>query len=136
MPRASGCPARHPWRGDRGSAAVDFVLVAPIVLLLAVGVLQLALALHVRSTLTSAAAEGARAASLAGADPAAGIARTRVLLGDSLAGAVVRDVEGRLVDAGGVRAMVIRIDADLPLIGLLGPRALSVEGRALAEGWT
>lgn len=133
MASASG---RDRWWGERGSATVDFVLVAPIVLLMTVGVLQLGLALHVRATLTSAAAEGARAASLAGADTAAGVARTRMLLDESLVGAVVRDIDGGVVDADGVRAMIIRIDADLPLVGMLGPRALTVEGRALAEGWT
>ncbi len=136
MARIAERAARQARRGDRGSAAVDFVLVAPIVLLLTVGVLQIGLALHVRATLTSAAAEGARAASLAGADAAAGVARTRMLLGESLVGAVVRDIGGGLVDAGGVQAVVIRIDADLPLLGLLGPGALTVEGRALVEGWT
>ena len=48
-------------REDRGSAVVEFALVTPLLLLVALAVLQVTLALHVRSTLTAAAAEGARA---------------------------------------------------------------------------
>ena len=79
-------------RGDRGSAAVEFALVAPLLMVLAIAVVQVALALHVRATLTAAAAEGARAASLAGADPRAGVLRARELLADNVAGSVVREV--------------------------------------------
>jgi hypothetical protein len=32
--------------------------------------------------------------------------------------------------------MVVHVDAELPLAGLLGPATLSVEGRALREGWS
>ncbi|MCX6431346.1 MAG: pilus assembly protein [Actinobacteria bacterium] len=125
---------RFAERGDRGSAVVEFVLVVPLLLVVAVGVLQVALALHVRSTLTSAAAEGARAASLAGADPAAGVRRTRVLLDGSLAGGVVRDVSARRAVVDGLPVVEVRIDATLPLIGLLGPTSMSVEGHAVQEG--
>ncbi|MFZ9988363.1 MAG: TadE/TadG family type IV pilus assembly protein, partial [Candidatus Nanopelagicales bacterium] len=40
---------------------VEFALVTPLLLLVALAVLQVTLALHVRATLTAAAAEGARA---------------------------------------------------------------------------
>lgn len=123
-------------RSDRGSAAVEFVLVAPLVMLLLAALLQLALAMHVRATLVSAAAEGARAAALAGADPQAGVLRARGLVEQTLASSVIRDVSARAGTAGALEVMVVRIDARLPLIGLLGPQALTVEGRALREGWT
>jgi hypothetical protein len=45
-------------RGDGGSAVVEFVVVVPLLLLLVLGVLQVGLALHVRATVTAAAAEG------------------------------------------------------------------------------
>ena len=125
---------RFAERGDHGSAVVEFVLVVPLLLVVAVGVLQVALALHVRSTLTSAAAEGARAASLAGADPAAGVRRTRGLLDGSVAGGVVRDVTARGSVVDGLPVVEVRIDATLPLVGLLGLTAMSVEGHALQEG--
>jgi Flp pilus assembly protein TadG len=131
-----GVAAQCPPRGDRGSAAVEFVLVAPLLMVLAIAVVQLALALHVRATLTAAAAEGARAASLAGADPSAGVVRARELLADNVAGSVVREVTARRTVIDGLPVMVVRIDAAVPLVGLLGPEVLTVEGHALREGWT
>ena len=122
------CPA-----DETGSAVVEFALVTPPLLMLALGVIQLVLALHVRATLTSAAAEGARAAALAGADPLAGVARTRALLEQSVAGAAVDEVSARRTVVDGLPVMAVRIEARLPLAGLLGPAILSVEGHALRE---
>lgn len=123
-------------RGDQGSAAIEFALVAPLLIVLAVAVVQVALALHVRVTLTAAAAEGARAASLAGADPVAGVVRAREVLADNVAGSVVREVSAARAVIDGLPVMVVRIDAAVPLVGLLGPEALTVEGHALQEGWS
>jgi hypothetical protein len=47
-------------RGERGSAVVDFVLVLVVLVPLFLGIVQVALVLHVRNTLTAAASEGAR----------------------------------------------------------------------------
>jgi Flp pilus assembly protein TadG len=121
-------------RSDRGSAVVEFVLVVPLLLALAVGVLQVVLTLHVRSVATAAAAEGARAAALAGADPATAVARVEALLDGSLTGTVVREVSARPTTEGGLALMVVRVDARIPLAGLLVPADLVVEGRALREG--
>jgi hypothetical protein len=122
--------------GDTGSAVVDAVVVLPLLVLVAVAVLQLLLALHVRSTLVAAAAEGARAAALAGADARSGVARTRDLLDDTVPGSVVRSISARPERQDGLDVLAVRIEADLPLIGLLGPTVLVVEGHALREGWT
>lgn len=119
---------------DRGSAVVEFALVAPLLLLLALAVLQVALAMHVRATLTSAAAEGARAAALAGASPLAGVRRTRTLLAENLAGSVVDDVTARRAVVDGLAVMTVRVTAVLPMVGLLGPQMLTVEVHALQEG--
>ena len=119
---------------DRGSAIVEFVLVTPVLLVVLVGVLQVLLALHVRGVLTSAAAEGARAAALAGADPAAGVRRAEELLADTLAEDVDRRIRVRGAVQEGLPVLVLSIDARLPLPGLPAPVELSVEGRALREG--
>ncbi len=119
---------------DCGSAVVEFALVVPLVMAVALAVVQFSLALHVRSTLTSAAGEGARAAALAGADPGAGVRRARHVLTQNVAGSVVRDVTSRRMVIGGRAVMEVSIEADLPLIGLLGPSVLSVTGHALQEG--
>lgn len=118
---------------DRGSAAVDFVLVAPLVLVLGLAVAQLALALHVRSTLASAAAEGARRAALAGATPADGRARLDRLLEGTLADGVVETVGVRAARERGLDVVRVDVQARLPLVGLLGPAVLEVHGHALRE---
>lgn len=118
---------------DRGSAVVEFVLVAPLLLLLALAVVQVALLLHARATLTFAAAEGARAGALAGNDPAAGTRRAMLVLDQNLGDAVIRDVtaERDLVD--GLPVITVHIEVDMPLMGLLGATEMSVEGHALVE---
>lgn len=67
-PRASSPATKRPPRRRRGAAAVEFAIVAPIMLLIAVGMLELGRALSVQQVLTSAAREGAREAILPGAD--------------------------------------------------------------------
>ena len=62
---------------ERGAAVVDFVLVLLVLLPLVLGILQLALVLHVRNTLASAAAEGARHAAVAGSSAPPGRRRCR-----------------------------------------------------------
>ena len=112
---------------------VEFVLVAPLLFGLALAVVQISLALYVRATLVSAAAQGARAAALAGADPGAGVRRVRTLLAESLSASVVRQVTSRRGVVDGLAVMEVRIEADLPLVGLLGPSVLAVSGHALRE---
>lgn len=118
---------------DRGNATVDFALVTPVLLAVVLAVVQLTLFLFVRMTLTSAAAEGARAAALAGASPVAGERRSRELLAGTLAANVVDRVVVRRELQDGLSVLTVDIEAQLPLVGLLGPSALTVSGRALAE---
>ncbi len=120
-------------RSDRGSAAVEFALVAPLVLLVALGVLQLTLALHVRSTLTAAAAEGARAGALAYSNPSFAERRTRAILSDALGGGMATSIDADRTLVGGVPVVRVRIIARLPLVGLMGPTAMTVEGHAMVE---
>lgn len=119
--------------GERGSAAVDFVLVAPVLLLVGLAVLQLTLALYVRTTVTSAAAEGARAAALAGANLEAGARRTRALLGQTMAGDTVRSVSAQREVRDGLLVVTVGVETNLPLVGLLGPTVMHLDGHALAE---
>ncbi len=129
---------RRPTRAgdcrERGSAVADFAMVSGLVAVLFVAVFQLGLALHIRNTLISCAAEGARLGARANADPQDGAARARQLISASLADRYARQVTARVVDAGGVQAVAVEVVAPLPVIGPLGPDAgLRVTGRAFLE---
>jgi hypothetical protein len=96
-------------------------------------VLQVALALHVRATLTSAAAEGARAAALAGADPASGARRARYLLSQNIATSIVTSITARRTSVDGMAVIAVQLDATIPVLGLLRPSGMTVVGHALVE---
>lgn len=118
---------------DRGSAVVEFVVVVPLLLVVAVTVLQVVLALHVRTTLTSAAAEGARVGALAGSSPAAARARVTAVLDGTVSAGSVTEVRARRVVVSGVATMETTVRARLPLVGLLGPETITVRGHAVLE---
>jgi Flp pilus assembly protein TadG len=120
-------------RDDRGSAVLDVAVVAPLLLLVALGVVQVGLAVYVRSTLASAAAEGARVSAVSGGDTAIGVRRTRSALDASIADGVVDSVVARTSVVGGMPVVDVEVHARLPLVGLLGPSVLVVHGHALAE---
>ena len=69
---------------DRGSAVVDFTLTSVLLLFVFLAVFQLGLALHVRNTLVSCAAEGARYGAREGSSPEQGAARARDLISSAL----------------------------------------------------
>ncbi|MEW1955090.1 TadE/TadG family type IV pilus assembly protein [Terrabacter sp. NPDC080008] len=120
---------------ERGSAIAEFVMVAALLLVVAMGVFQLGLALYVRNTLISAASEGARYGARADADPGDGTARTRALVTSALSASFARDVTAvRSVTPSGVRVVEVHVSAPLPLIGVIGPSGrLTVSGRAFSE---
>ncbi len=108
----------------------------PLLVLVAASVLQVALAVHVRATLTAAAAEGARAAALAGADGDAGRRRVAAVTAGTVAGSAIRDIAVGRGTERGIPVVEVRISAVLPLLGLLGPTSLEVAGHALREDAT
>lgn len=121
-------------RCDEGNAVVEFALVTPLLIVLLLGVLQIALALHVRATLTAAAAEGARVAALSGSSLDAGVARTRAVLGTSLAEGALAEVTAHRATESGLHVVEVNVSGTLPLIGMLGPTTLQVSGHAVQEG--
>ncbi len=121
-------------RAERGSAVVDFVLVVLVVLPLFLGILQLALVLHVRNTLTAAASEGARYAATADRSLDDGIARTRRQIGGALAARFARDVSARPAPVHGLAGVEVRVAAAVPPLGLWGPAVrLVASGHAVEE---
>lgn len=119
---------------ERGSAVAEFTLVGILLTVLALAVVQLALALHVRNTMLDAAAEGARYAALAGSSVGEGIGRTKDLIGTAISAEYAQDVSASQTSIGGVPAIEVTVRAALPVVGLLGPpRGLEVSGHAAIE---
>ncbi|ANC30837.1 TadE family protein [Isoptericola dokdonensis] len=119
---------------ERGSAVAEFVLVSALLVALFLGVVQLALALHVRVLVVDAAAEGARVAARTDRDLAAGAARTRDLLTTALDERYARDVSVRETVRDGLPVVEVTVRAPLPVVGLLGPSGtMTAEGHALDE---
>jgi len=98
----------RPGRDERGSAVVDFVLVTVVIVPLFLGILQLALVLHVRNTLSSAASEGARHAATADRGPADGVAKAREQVADVLDPRYHQDIEATPIEIGGVPGLALR----------------------------
>jgi Flp pilus assembly protein TadG len=120
-------------RDESGSAIVEFLLVSVLLVALTAGIVQLALALHVRNTLADAAAEGARQASLVGQTDQDGVRRTRDLINVAVGMGEV-DVVARREVWQGSPTVTVTITAPLPLLGFFGPpNALRVVGRAPVE---
>lgn len=125
-------------RGDRrardeGSAIVEFVLVSILVVALALGVIQLALTLHVRNMMVSAASEGARLAATHDRGLQDGVDRTNWLLGESLGG-MSPEVTAEDITIDGAPAVHVAVTAPVPLVGLWGAGSLEVSARAFKEG--
>src|SRR4051794_31772901 len=121
-------------RGDAGSAVVDFVLVLVVLVPLFLGILQVALVLHVRNTLTAAATEGARYAATVDRRPEDGVARTRAQIADALADRFADEITGADAIVDGVPTVEVRVHATVPALGLWGPGVdLEVVGHGVRE---
>ena len=119
---------------ESGSEVVSTVLVQGLAVLFILLLAQLAFASHVRTMSVSAASEGARRGGLLGGDEGEAIARTSELL-DSLVGASKdREIAVDRHSDEGVDVLVVTVRTRLPLVGGLGPRWMTVRGRALVEG--
>jgi Flp pilus assembly protein TadG len=112
----------------------DFAMVSGLLSLLFLAVFQLGVALHIRNTLISCASEGARYGARADATPQEGVERASQLIRASLADHYADNVTSTTVTIDGVRVVQIRVQAPLPVLGVLGPdRVLSVQARAFSE---
>ena len=133
MPRLARATEGSSERDD-GVAIVDFVLVGALLTLVFVGVVQLALVLHVRNTLVDCASEGARYGAFADRTAQDGAQRTRDLIGVSISSSNASDVRARNVQVDGLQAVEVTVTAPLPVIGLFGPsETLVVSGNGAQE---
>lgn len=109
-------------------------MVSVLLLVLALGVFQLALVLYVRNSVIAAASEGARNGARADATPDEGAERTTSLISSTLSESFARDVSARERVVGGARVVEVTVVAPIPVIGLLGPTGtMKLTGRAFSE---
>lgn len=126
--------AQRRLRRQGGAAVVDFVLVLVVVLPLFLGIVQLALVLHVRNTLVSAASEGARYAATADRSLSAGVAKTRAQISTAIAARFARQVTATPAEVRGAPGVRVRVVAEVPPLGLWGPGVrLVATGHAVQE---
>ncbi|MFF2484829.1 TadE/TadG family type IV pilus assembly protein [Microbacterium sp. NPDC058062] len=123
-------------RDDAGASPVEFVLVGTLLTVLTLGVLQFGLAVYVRNVVHDAAVEGAYHAALADTTLAEGAQRTRDIVGRAIGAEYATDVSVQETAALGQRTVEVRVEATLPLVGLLGaPRGLEVTAHAPVESF-
>ena len=122
---------------ERGSAAVDFVLVGSLVTLMFLALVQLAIDYHVRNVLVACAAEGARYGANANvADPEAGAAKANQLIMRALGSDYAHAVAPTTQDSvGGAPVVTVTVKARVPLLAWflpVGP-TVTATGHALLE---
>ena len=125
-------PKLQPSKADsqRGSAVIDFVLVAAPLVLTALTVISICLSSFTLMIIRDSAVEGARFAALADQDSDAGCDRAR-----SAARSVVDDFVTLVASCESTETEeIVRLDATFPLFGLIaGSRSLSAIARAPRE---
>jgi Flp pilus assembly protein TadG len=113
---------------------VDFVLVLAVLIPLFLGILQVALVLHVRNTLAAAASEGARYAATADRGPEDGAARTRSQIDGAVSGRFAQTVRARQVLIDSAPGIEVTVHARIPALGIGGPAVvLDLSGHAVEE---
>jgi Flp pilus assembly protein TadG len=113
---------------------VDFVVVLVVLIPLFLGIVQVALVLHVRNTLTAAASEGARYGATIDRPVGAGAERTRQQIRGALAARFSRDVTAHATKVHGAPGVEVDVTAVVPPLGIWGPGVpLHVSGHAVEE---
>lgn len=110
---------------------MDFALVSPLVLLLVLALMQLALLLHTRSVLASAAEDAVRVAAAFNGDTSAGEARFRSLVARDLR----TDAVTSLTWAATLDTLTLRVRSRLPLVGPLASVSMTTDASAYREAW-
>lgn len=108
------------------------MLVGALLVVLAAGLFQLALTLHVRNIMLSAASEGAHVGALADLSPADGAQRASDLATASLGGLQVEG-SARTVTQGDGEIVEVTLTAPVPVLGLWGAGTMRVTAHAIEE---
>jgi Flp pilus assembly protein TadG len=119
---------------ERGSALADFALVSVVLVPLFFGVLQIALIWHVKTTLTSAASEGARYGAAYNRSAADGARHTSGVVDDVFGKAFSDRVSAHDMAVDGQPAVEVDVRAQVPVLAFWGPTVtVHVSGHAIKE---
>ena len=114
---------------------VDFVLVLVVLVPLFLGIVHVALVLHVRNTLDICGVgrgQVRRHGGQTGSRP--GVERTRAQITDAIAARFAREVTATETVLDGVPVVRVDVVAEVPPLGLWGPAVrLAVSGHAMEE---
>ncbi|MGP9488932.1 TadE family protein [Glutamicibacter sp. 287] len=110
----------------------EFVMITSLLIVITLTLIQLTLVLHVRNTLTDAAANGAHYGALANRTPSDAGGRTRLLIAESLHSGFAQNVQVSTSAVGDSQLVSVTVSTRVPLIGLL-PNGwnLNVRGEAV-----
>jgi TadE-like protein len=98
------------------------------------GVLQLALIWHIKTTLTSAASEGARYGAAYNRSVADGARRTGAVIDDTFGTDFADTVSSRETAVAGQPGVEVDVSAEVPVLGFWGPTiTVEVHGHAVKE---
>lgn len=115
-------------RNERGSTSLEFAIVAPVLMLLVLGVLQFGLWYHAQNVVQAAALEGARVAAAEDGTVGAGKARALEVVQEGLGNAA--DDQGATASVGRDAAHV-RVTAELAgLLPIPGFSSFSMSSEA------
>jgi Flp pilus assembly protein TadG len=130
-PPPPGCGQPHRWRGERASASVEFALVLPLVLIMALALLQVGLLVKDQLIVEESARAGARQASVSSDDNSVRSASTEAAVSldaDELSVAVIRHGGGGTpVEV----AVTYRALVAVPFATWLFPSSVDLTGRAV-----
>ncbi len=113
--------------GERGSVAIEFALVVPVVLLVLLAAVEVAVVARVQLEVVHAAREGAREAA-ASPDPAQAVAAVQAALGPSAASARISVRRAHVV--GGTAEVEVWLPHELGGSLFTGP-SITLRGRAV-----
>ena len=103
---------------ERGNAPAEFVLVSALLVALVLGLLQVVMMGYVHHVLTSAAAEGARQASLLDVSDYRAREVTRNLISHSLSSRYAENIAFTTAIVEGVPSTQVTVTAPVPILGL------------------
>jgi Flp pilus assembly protein TadG len=119
---------------ERGSAPVEFALVGVLLVAVALTVLQIAFAAHIRAVAIDSAIAGAAHAALADTVDSEGVDRATELVTSGIASSLVRSVSVTSSEVAGRAIASVTIRLTVPAIGpWLAIAETEVTGRAFRE---